>query len=38
MNCLDAMVLVDLKQAPARLLRKYMGQDGYERFTTAQEE
>ena len=38
MNGLDAMVLVDLKQAPARLLRKYMGQDGYERFTTAQEE
>lgn len=32
MNCLDAMVLVDLKQAPARLLVKYMGKEGYARF------
>ena len=38
MNCLDAMVLVDLRQAPARLLKKYMGPDGYERFISAQEE
>ncbi|MDB4504800.1 GNAT family N-acetyltransferase [Akkermansiaceae bacterium] len=32
MNCLDAMVLVDLKQAPARLLNKYMGKEGYAKF------
>ncbi len=32
MNCLDAMVLVDLKQAPARLLTKYMGKEGYAKF------
>lgn len=31
-DCLDAMVLVDLKKAPSRLLQKYMGKDGYERF------
>ena len=30
--CLDAMVLVDLKQAPPLLLKRYMGRDGYERF------
>lgn len=31
-HCLDAMVLVDLKKAPARLLTKYMGKEGYARF------
>ncbi|MDB4537222.1 GNAT family N-acetyltransferase [Akkermansiaceae bacterium] len=32
MHCLDALVLVDLKEAPARLLKKYMGKEGYESF------
>lgn len=31
-DCLDAMVLVDLKKAPSRLLMKYMGKSGCERF------
>lgn len=31
-HCLDAMVLVDLKQAPASLLKRYMGKEGYEKF------
>lgn len=31
-HCLDAMVLVDLHQAPASLLKKYMGKDGYRSF------
>ncbi|MGC6425571.1 MAG: GNAT family N-acetyltransferase [Akkermansiaceae bacterium] len=31
-DCLDAMVLVDLKKAPSRLLQKYMGKKGYARF------
>lgn len=36
-HCLDAMVLVDLKQAPAMLLKKYMGKDGYQRFASGGE-
>ena len=32
MHCLDALMLVDLKESPSRLLRKYMGKEGYERF------
>lgn len=31
-HCLDAMVLVDLHQAPASLLQKYMGKEGYRLF------
>ncbi len=31
-HCLEALILVDLTQAPAKLLRKYMGPEGYERF------
>ena len=31
-HCLDAMVLVDLRQAPCVLLQKYMGKDGYASF------
>jgi hypothetical protein len=31
-NCLHALVLVDLKQAPGGLLKKYMGREGYEKF------
>ncbi len=31
-DCLDAMVLLDLKDAPEKLLRKYMGSEGYEQF------
>lgn len=34
-HCLDAMVLVDLKQAPGGLLRKYMGKEGYDSFLAA---
>lgn len=34
-DCLDAMVLVDLKVAPPMLLRKYMGREGYARFSAA---
>ena len=33
-HCLDALVLVDLKAAPQILLRKYMGSEGYARFST----
>ena len=29
MHCL---IPLDLKEAPARLLKKYMGKEGYERF------
>lgn len=36
-DCLDAMVLVDLKAAPPMLLRKYMGREGYARFSEASE-
>lgn len=31
-HCLDAMVFVDLHQAPASLLQKYMGKEGYRLF------
>lgn len=31
-HCLDAMVLVDLHQAPASLLQKYMSKEGYRLF------
>lgn len=31
-DCLDAMVLIDLKKAPSRLLQKYMGKDSCQRF------
>lgn len=34
-HCLDAMVLVDLREAPALLLKKYMGKEGYARFSQA---
>ena len=34
MHCLEAMVLVDLQQAPARLLKKYMGKEGFESFSS----
>jgi len=37
MHCLDALVLVDLKEAPARLLKKYMGKEGYENFRSQAE-
>ncbi len=29
MHCLDALMLVDLKKAPPRLLKKYMGKEGF---------
>ena len=32
MHCLNALVLVDLKEAPARLLKKYMGKEGCQSF------
>jgi len=31
-DSLDALVLVDLREAPALLLKKYMGKEGYARF------
>jgi len=31
-HCLEALILVDLTQAPAKLLKKYMGPEGYQRF------
>ncbi len=34
-HCLDAMVLVDLRQAPQMLLKKYMGKEGYARFAAS---
>ncbi len=34
-HCLEAMVLVDLKAAPALLLKKYMGKEGYQKFMQA---
>lgn len=34
-HCLGAMVLVDLREAPALLLKKYMGKEGYARFARA---
>jgi putative hemolysin len=34
-HCLDAMVLVDLREAPGLLLKKYMGREGHARFETA---
>ncbi len=36
-NSLHAMVLVDLKQAPALILKRYMGKDGYEKFKRGSE-
>ncbi|MDB4500700.1 GNAT family N-acetyltransferase [Akkermansiaceae bacterium] len=36
-HCLDAMVLVDLRKAPSRLLTKYMGKEGCERFQSETE-
>lgn len=36
-DCLDAMVLVDLKKAPSRLLQKHMGKEGYHRFLSESE-
>lgn len=37
-HCLDAMVLVDLKQAPALLLKRYMGKEGYQKFAQGEDE
>ncbi|MCW1885387.1 GNAT family N-acetyltransferase [Luteolibacter flavescens] len=34
-DVLDALVLVDLRQAPATVLTRYMGEDGYRAFTEA---
>lgn len=31
-DCLDALVLVDLRKAPPGILKKYMGKEGYESF------
>jgi hypothetical protein len=31
-HCLEAMVLVDLREAPQMLLKKYMGKEGRARF------
>tara|TARA_B110000881_G_scaffold129271_1_gene113566 strand:- start:1256 stop:2200 length:945 start_codon:yes stop_codon:yes gene_type:complete len=31
-HCLEAMVLVDLREAPQMLLKKYMGKEGHARF------
>ncbi|MFT6180881.1 MAG: hypothetical protein ACI8UZ_001265 [Akkermansiaceae bacterium] len=31
-DCLDAMVLVDLREAPQNILKKYMGKEGHARF------
>lgn len=32
-HCLEAMVLVDLREAPEMLLKKYMGKEGHARFS-----
>ncbi len=32
-HCLEALILVDLTQAPGKLLKKYMGPEGYANFT-----
>ena len=32
-NCLEALVVVDLHQAPAPLLKRYMGKEGYRIFS-----
>lgn len=32
-NCLDALVLVDLHEAPAMALKRYMGKEAYVRFS-----
>ncbi len=37
-HCLDAMVLVDLHRAPASLLQKYMGREGYRSFCEGERE
>ncbi|OUV11215.1 MAG: hypothetical protein CBC46_10555 [Verrucomicrobiaceae bacterium TMED86] len=29
---MECLIPLDLKEAPARLLKKYMGKEGYERF------
>lgn len=34
-DVLDALVLVDLRQAPAAVLTRYMGEDGYRAFCSA---
>jgi hypothetical protein len=31
-DVLDALVLVDLRSAPAKVLERYMGRDGYAGF------
>ena len=31
-NCLDALVMVDLRSAPVAILQRYMGKDCYQRF------
>ena len=31
-NCLDALVMVDLRQAPSALLKRYMGKAGFQKF------
>ncbi len=33
-DCLDAIVLVDLRDAPQMILKKYMGREGYARFVS----
>lgn len=33
-NCLDALILVDLHDAPAAVLSRYMGKDAYAQFKT----
>ncbi|MGB0774252.1 MAG: GNAT family N-acetyltransferase [Akkermansiaceae bacterium] len=33
-HSLDALVLVDLRQAPARMLKRYLGQEGYQAVTS----
>ena len=34
-DVLDALVLVDLRQAPAAVLSRYMGEEGYRSFLGA---
>lgn len=31
-NCLDALVMVDLRSAPTAILKRYMGREGYQSF------
>lgn len=34
-NCLDALVLVDLRQAPAAIMTRYMGKERYRQFISS---